>query len=104
MAQQMSIEEMIRMIDDVIGGRFEFTLWQADRELAHRLEVKSLDEGNAEVGQHDVELTPRETRTIRANMYMNRPYDLDDLPFSAVRIIAERSREFLEFAKRELTP
>lgn len=104
MAQQMSIEEMVRMIDDVLGGSFEFTLWQATGETSHRLEVKCLDLGNAEVGQKDVHLSPRETKLIRANMYMNRPYDLGDLPFNAVRIISERSIVFRGYACRELEP
>ncbi len=102
MAQQMSLEEMVRVIDDVLGGRFEFTLWQSDGEKYQRLEVKSLDEGGSEVGQKDLHLTPREARIIRENMYMDRPYDLGDLPFNAVRIISERSLVFREWAKREL--
>lgn len=69
-----------------------------------RLEVKCLDLGGAEVGQKDVYLSPRETRIIRANMSTNRPYELGDLPFNAVRIIAERHLDFREFAKRELEP
>lgn len=104
MAEQMSIKEMIRMIDDVIGGSLEFTLWKPNGCENLRLEVKSLDEGFFEVGQIDIELTKREATVIRERMPIDIQHTLNDMVFCVLRIIAEKSVDFREYVARELTP
>lgn len=109
MAQQMSIREMVRMIEDVLGGSLEFTVWKPKGTDDYRLEVKSLDEGGSEVGQTevgqtDIELTQRETSIIRLRMTTNIQYPLEELPFGVVQFIAFKSKDFREYINRELIP
>lgn len=104
MAEQTSIKEMIRMIDDVIGGSLEFTLWKPTGSENFRLEVKSLDTGFYEVGQIDIELTKREATVIRERMPIDIQHTLNDLPFCVLRIISEKSVDFRKYVARELKP
>lgn len=101
MAQPMSIKEMIRVIDDVFGGSFEFTLWKPNGETTHRIEVKSLDEGGSEVGQFDI---PTPLRHVRDRMKINITYALGELPFGVVQFIAMHDADFRDYIQRELEP
>ncbi len=104
MAQQMSIKEMIRVIDDVLGGSLEFTVWQPMGERYFQLEVKSLDLGGSEVGQFDIELTQREAENLSDTMTPGIQYPLGEMTFGNVQFIAFKNKDFREYINRELKP
>lgn len=109
MAQPMSIKEMIRVIDDVFGGSFVITKYQRHfhdepgSSNGYMFEVKSLDEGGAEVGQFDIPCDGP-ARTLASGMRINAEYDLAMVPFGVVQYIGFKDEDFRDYIMREMQP